>query len=95
VGASPTIRASGFWARGCRVSTVGRDEAAVSAYIVEQGKEEQRFDQLETLEGHAASIGSETNPLGTVHNFKLPALLEVVDCFPAWHLVQFIAWRKD
>ncbi len=40
-----------FWARGYWVSTVGRDEAAVRAYIAEQEKEDQRLDQLEMFEG--------------------------------------------
>ena len=35
-----------FWARGCWVSTVGRDEVAVRRYIQEQEKEDQRLDQL-------------------------------------------------
>jgi putative transposase len=35
-----------FWARGYWVSTVGRDEVAVRRYIQEQGKEDQRLDQL-------------------------------------------------
>jgi len=40
-----------FWARGYWVSTVGRDEAAVRAYIAEQEKEDPRLDQLEMFEG--------------------------------------------
>jgi len=40
-----------FWARGYWVSTVGRDEAAIRAYIAEQEKEDQRLDQLEMFEG--------------------------------------------
>lgn len=35
-----------FWARGYFVSTVGRDEAVVRAYIHKQEKEDQRLDQL-------------------------------------------------
>ena len=35
-----------FWARGCWVSTIGRDEVAVRRYIQEQEKEDQRRDQL-------------------------------------------------
>ncbi len=35
-----------FWARDCRVSTVGRDEGAVRRYIQEQEKEDQRLDQI-------------------------------------------------
>jgi putative transposase len=40
-----------FWARGYWVSTVGRDEAAVQAYIAEQEEEDQRLDQMEMFEG--------------------------------------------
>ena len=35
-----------FWARGFFVSTVGRDEATIRAYIQHQEREDQRFDQL-------------------------------------------------
>ncbi|MGK5085109.1 IS200/IS605 family transposase [Bdellovibrionota bacterium FG-1] len=35
-----------FWARGYFVSTVGRDEDTVRAYIRNQEKEDQRLDQL-------------------------------------------------
>ena len=36
-----------FWARGYFVSTVGRDEAVIRAYIRHQEKEDQRLDQLQ------------------------------------------------
>lgn len=36
-----------FWARGYFVSTVGRDEAMIRAYIRRQEGEDQRLDQLE------------------------------------------------
>lgn len=36
-----------FWARGYFVSTVGRDEIAIRAYIRNQEKEDQRFEQLQ------------------------------------------------
>ncbi len=36
-----------FWARGYYVSTVGRDEATIRAYIKKQEAEDQRLDQLE------------------------------------------------
>jgi putative transposase len=39
-----------FWARGYYVSTVGRDEAQVRAYIKEQEKEDRRLDQLKMFE---------------------------------------------
>jgi putative transposase len=35
-----------FWARGYFVSTVGRDEAVIRAYIRDQEKEDQRLEQL-------------------------------------------------
>ncbi|QQO56840.1 MAG: IS200/IS605 family transposase [Thiohalocapsa sp. PB-PSB1] len=35
-----------FWVRGYFVSTVGRDEATIRAYIQHQEREDQRFDQL-------------------------------------------------
>lgn len=36
-----------FWARGYFVTTVGRDEAVIRAYIRHQEKEDQRLDQLQ------------------------------------------------
>lgn len=36
-----------FWARGYHVSTVGRDEAVIRAYIKNQEKEDRRLDQLD------------------------------------------------
>jgi putative transposase len=38
-----------FWARGYFVSTVGRDEQVIRAYIRNQEKEDQRLDQLQLL----------------------------------------------
>ncbi len=38
-----------FWARGYFVSTVGRDEAVIRAYIQNQEKEDRRVDQLQLL----------------------------------------------
>ena len=35
-----------FWARGYYVSTVGADEAVITAYIQRQEKEDERIDQL-------------------------------------------------
>ena len=35
-----------FWARGYIVSSVGRDEAVIRAYIRDQEKEDQRLEQL-------------------------------------------------
>jgi putative transposase len=35
-----------FWARGYYVSTVGRDEATIRAYIQKQRDEDKRLDQL-------------------------------------------------
>jgi len=39
-----------FWARGYYVSTVGKDEDAVRAYIQHQEKEDKRIDQLKLFE---------------------------------------------
>jgi putative transposase len=36
-----------FWARGYFVSTVGRDEAVIRAYIRNQEQEDRRLDQME------------------------------------------------
>jgi len=36
-----------FWARGYHVSTVGRDEKVIRAYIQNQEKEDRRLDQLD------------------------------------------------
>ena len=38
-----------FWARGYFVSTVGRDEAVIRAYIRHQEREDQRLDQMNLL----------------------------------------------
>jgi len=38
-----------FWARGYFVSTVGRDEAVVRAYIRSQEKEDRKLDQLRLM----------------------------------------------
>ncbi len=35
-----------FWARGYFVSTVGRDEGVIRAYIQQQEREDQRLDKL-------------------------------------------------
>lgn len=39
-----------FWARGYYVSTIGKDEEIVRAYIQNQEKEDQRLDQLRLFE---------------------------------------------
>ena len=38
-----------FWARGYFVSTVGRDEAVIRAYIRHQEQEDRRLDQMDLL----------------------------------------------
>jgi putative transposase len=38
-----------FWARGYFVSTVGRDEQVIRAYIRHQEKEDRRLDQLQLV----------------------------------------------
>jgi putative transposase len=40
-----------FWARGYNVSTIGRDEETVRAYIEKQEEEDKRLDQLNIFEG--------------------------------------------
>jgi putative transposase len=40
-------RCQHFWARGYFVSTVGRDEAMIRAYIQHQEGEDQRFEQMQ------------------------------------------------
>jgi len=39
-----------FWARGYFVSTEGRDEDAIRAYIKKQEQEDRRLDQLNAVE---------------------------------------------
>ena len=39
-----------FWARGCWVSTVGKNEAMIRQYIQQQEAEDQRLDQLQLFE---------------------------------------------
>ena len=39
-----------FWARGYYVSTVGKDEKAVQAFILRQEAEDRRVDQLKLFE---------------------------------------------
>lgn len=39
-----------FWARGYFVSTVGRGEDAIRAYIKKQEQEDKRLDQLDAFE---------------------------------------------
>lgn len=36
-----------FWARGCHVSTVGRDEEVIRNYIRHQEDEDRRIEQLD------------------------------------------------
>ena len=38
-----------FWARGYFVSTVGRDEEVIRAYIRHQEKEDRRYDQMKLM----------------------------------------------
>jgi putative transposase len=39
-----------FWARGYFVSTVGRDEKAIRAYIQRQEQEDRRLDQMKMFD---------------------------------------------
>jgi len=45
-GRDRNFRGENFWARGYYVSTVGKDEELVRAYIREQESEDQKSDQL-------------------------------------------------
>lgn len=46
MGKTKNYSGESFWARGYFVLTVGLDEEAVRAYIKEQEKEEERYEQL-------------------------------------------------
>jgi len=45
-GKTKNFTGENFWARGYFVSTVGLDEEVVKAYIREQEKEEEHYEQL-------------------------------------------------
>lgn len=51
-----------FWARGYFVSTVGLDEEMVRAYIREQEKEDERYDQLK-LDIYKAALAAHIQSL--------------------------------
>jgi putative transposase len=51
VGRKQNFTGQNFWARGYFVSTVGRDEAQIRAYIKEQEAEDKRLDQLKLWPG--------------------------------------------
>jgi putative transposase len=51
-----------FWARGYYVSTVGRDEAIIRAYIVEQEQEDKRQEQL--------NLWKDEPPMGGSHESR-------------------------
>jgi len=46
-GRKKSFAGQSFWARGYFVSTVGRDEKAIRAYIKKQEAEDKRLDQLQ------------------------------------------------
>ena len=46
VGRQRNFVGENFWARGYYVSTVGKDEETIKAYIKNQEAEDQKFDQL-------------------------------------------------
>jgi putative transposase len=46
MGKTKNFTGESFWARGYFVSTVGLDEEVVKAYIREQEKEEEHYEQL-------------------------------------------------
>ena len=45
-GRQRNFRGENFWARGYYVSTVGKDEATIKAYIRNQEASDKRMDQL-------------------------------------------------
>jgi putative transposase len=49
-GRQRNFRGENFWARGYYVSTVGKDEELVKAYIRNQEAEDQKFDQQELFD---------------------------------------------
>lgn len=49
MGKTKNFTGENFWARGYFVSTVGLDEQVVRAYIRDQEKEEERYEQLSLL----------------------------------------------
>ncbi|NJN92870.1 MAG: IS200/IS605 family transposase [Anaerolineales bacterium] len=46
-----------FWARGYYVSTIGRDEQVIRAYIQQQEKEDQRLEQLNMFDQGLPPLG--------------------------------------
>ena len=52
-----------FWARGYFVSTVGLDEAVIRAYIRDQEKEDERYEQLRLGEMGQPPSAHELAPL--------------------------------
>jgi putative transposase len=49
-GRQRNFRGENFWARGYYVSTVGKDEELIRAYIRNQESEDRRFDQRQLFE---------------------------------------------
>jgi putative transposase len=47
VGRQKNFTGQNFWARGCYVSTAGRDETTIRKHIRGQEAEDKRLDQLE------------------------------------------------
>jgi putative transposase len=50
LGRRQNFNGQNFWARGYYVSTVGRDEGGIRAYIQNQEQEDQRLEQLKLWE---------------------------------------------
>jgi putative transposase len=50
LGRRQNFNGQNFWARGYYVSTVGRDEGGIRAYIQNQEQEDQRLEQLKWWE---------------------------------------------
>ena len=71
-----------FWARGYFVSTVGRDEATVRAYIKNQEQEDRRLEQLEMFNRSQLPVGGPKHKTIRFERFtyyKPPALPGVSD----------------
>ena len=71
-----------FWARGYFVSTVGRDEATVRAFIKNQEQEDRRLEQLEMFNRSQPPVGGPKHKTIRFERFtyyKPPALPGVSD----------------
>jgi len=73
-----------FWARGYWVSTVGQNELAVRLHIQQQGRADQRLDQLGLFRGEGRferfTLSAATGPtiMSSVTIATIPLLPEVI-----------------